>query len=71
MPLTETTQARQSGRPPVAERRDCVVGVRLTQAEFEGLNVLLTNPRASLSDLCRELLSEAVLERMRRGQAQA
>lgn len=68
MAVIETTQARNNGRPPVAERRDCVVGVRLTAAEFEGLSLLLPNPRASMSDLCRELLSEAVLERLRRGQ---
>lgn len=61
--------AKLPGRPAKAEPRDCVAYARLTTGEYEALCSLV--PRgATLSDFCRELLSEAVLSRLRRGAAQ-
>jgi hypothetical protein len=52
------------GRPAVAEPRNCVAATRLTAAEYEGLIQL--SGRDSISDLVRELLSEAVIARQLR-----
>lgn len=56
--------AKLRGRPVSEAPRNCVAFTRLTTPEYEALCTLL--PRGgSLSDLCRELLSEAVLARLR------
>lgn len=58
--------AKAVGRPALSEPRTQVAATRLTQAEYDGLIQLLPNSKASISDLVRELLSEAVLTRLAR-----
>jgi hypothetical protein len=56
--------AKRPGRPASEAPRDCVAYARLTTPEYNALLSMV--PRgASLSDLCRELLSEAVIARLR------
>ena len=52
------------GRPALSEPRSHVAATRITQAEYDGLIQLLAKPTDSISDLVRELLSEAVMARM-------
>jgi hypothetical protein len=56
--------AKAPGRPALAEPRNCVAATRLTASEYEGLIQL--SGRGSISDLVRELLSEAVIARQQR-----
>lgn len=56
--------AKRPGRPVSEAPRNCVAYARLTTPEYDALLTLL--PRGgTLSDLCRELLSEAVIARLR------
>lgn len=55
---------KRPGRPASEAPRDCVAYARLTKAEYDALLSFLP-ARGSLSDLCRELLSEAVIARLR------
>ncbi len=59
-------EAKAPGRPALSEPRNHVAATRLTEAEYDGLIRLLPSPKYSISDLVRELLSEAVLSRMAR-----
>jgi hypothetical protein len=57
--------AAKRGRPASeAPPRNCVAYARLTETEYNAL-LSLVPPRGSLSDLCRELLNEAALHRLR------
>jgi len=55
--------AKAVGRPALSEPRNHVAATRLTRAEYDGLIQLLQKPTDSISDLVRELLSEAVIAR--------
>ena len=66
MPDAPEPTLRILGRPRKANARSCVLYARVTPEEYEGVQSLLPNPRHSVSDLVRDLLSEAVLARMTR-----
>lgn len=64
LPAPASAAPKRPGRPASEAPRDCVAYARLTTAEYNALLSLV--PRGgSLSDLCRDLISEAVLARLR------
>jgi hypothetical protein len=66
LPQVREKVAKAPGRPAVAEPRSCVAAIRLTPSEYDGLIQLAGT--GSVSDLGRELLSEALLARSLRSQ---
>jgi hypothetical protein len=72
LPEALRSPAPRPGRPAVAERRSCLAATCLTEREYDGLIQLSKAGGLSISDMMRELLSEAVVARQARfGRASA
>ena len=66
MPAALASSRKGPGRPAVAERRSCLAATCLTEREYDGLIHLSKASGVSISDLMRELLSEAIIARQLR-----
>jgi hypothetical protein len=66
LPAPALASAKRIGRPAVAERRSCMAATCLTEREYDGLIHLSQAGGVSISELMRELLSEAIIARQLR-----
>lgn len=66
LPAPLAASGKRPGRPAVAERRSCLAATCLTEKEYDGLIHLSRVDGVSISDLMRDLISEAIIARQLR-----